>query len=106
VELDPDLVAESRKAAEVAGVGNLVRFQHADRFETDFCEAEVVALYLLPEMTKRLVPKFERHKPGSRLVAHAFAIPGLKSDRVETVTSAEDGFERKLYRYTVPLKKE
>jgi hypothetical protein len=36
VELDQNLVAESRQAAKEAGVAGLVRFHHADLFETDF----------------------------------------------------------------------
>jgi hypothetical protein len=42
-------------------------------------------------------------KAGSRIVSHAFAIPGVKPARVVEFTSEEDDISRKLYLYTVPL---
>jgi outer membrane protein assembly factor BamB/precorrin-6B methylase 2 len=103
VELDRDLVTASRRAAQEAGVEKLVTIEHGDLFEADFSKADVVAVYLLPTMLQKLVPKFNRLKPGSRVVAHAFAIPGVKPARKIEVTSEEDGVKRPVYLYTVPL---
>jgi outer membrane protein assembly factor BamB len=103
VELDRDLVRQSRAAVKEAGVEKLVTIEHGDLFEADFSKADVVAVYLLPTMLQKLVPKFNKLKPGSRVVAHAFAIPGIKSAKVIEVTSEEDGVKRPVYLYTVPL---
>jgi hypothetical protein len=48
----------------------------------------------------------EKLKAGSRVVSHAFAIPGVRPDRVVKVTSAEDDVERPVYLYTIPLTRE
>ena len=106
VELDEDLVKASRAQAKEAGVEKQVSFRHADLFEADFADADVVALYLLPEMNKRLIPKLDRLRPGARVVAHYFPIPGVTPAKVVKMTSREDDVERSLYLYTVPLKKE
>jgi outer membrane protein assembly factor BamB/protein-L-isoaspartate O-methyltransferase len=106
VELDEDLVKISRQQAREAGVEKQVSFHHADLFEADFADADVVALYLLPEMNKRLIPKLNRLRSGSRVVAHYFPIPGVTPAKVVKMTSQEDDVERSLYLYTIPLKKE
>jgi len=73
VDIDPDLVAESREKARMAGVEDRVRFVRQNFFETDIREATVVLIYLLPEINLRLRPKLiGEMKPGSRLVSHAF----------------------------------
>src|SRR5262249_40348129 len=86
VELDEDLVKSSQAQAKEAGLAKQVSFQHADLFEVDFADADVVALYLLPEMNKRLIPKLDRLRPGARVVAHYFPIPGVRPARVVKMT--------------------
>jgi predicted RNA methylase len=103
VELDWELVKQSREAAKQAGVEKLVTFEHGDLFEADFSRADVVAVYLLPTVLEKLVPKLNKLKLGSRVVAHAFAIPGIKPAKVIEVTSEEDDVKRKVFLYTVPL---
>jgi hypothetical protein len=83
-----------------------VAFEHGDLFDADFTTATVVALYVLPEMSKKLVPKLDRLKAGSRVVSHAFAIPGVTPTKVVRVTSTDDDVERPVYLYTVPLARE
>jgi hypothetical protein len=65
----------------------------------------VVTLYLLPRTNERLVPQLNKLKPGARVVSHAFGIPGLRPDRVETFRSREDDLEHKIYLFTAPLQK-
>jgi outer membrane protein assembly factor BamB/protein-L-isoaspartate O-methyltransferase len=106
VEIDEDLVKVAWAQAKEAEVEKQVSLQHADLFEIDFADADVVTLYLLPEMNKRLIPKLERLRPGARVVAHYFPIPGMKPVKVVKMTSEEDDLERNLYLYTIPLKKQ
>lgn len=106
VEIDAALVATSRDRARAAGVESLVRFDHGDLFEADFSDATVVALYVLPAMSQKLAPKFDKLKPGARVVSHCFAIPGYIPDRVIKITSEDDDVERPVYLYTIPLKRE
>jgi outer membrane protein assembly factor BamB len=106
VEIDKDLVAAAREKAKTAGVDKLVTFEQGDLFEADFSKATVVALYLLPSMNEKLVPKLNKLKEGSRVVAHYFPIPGVTPDQTVELTSEEDDVKRKVYLYTVPLRLE
>jgi hypothetical protein len=106
VEIDTELVDKSRDRAKEAGVEKLATFECADLFDADFASATVVALYILPTMSQKLIPKFDKLKPGARIVSHCFAIPGVTPDKVVKVTSEDDDIERPVYLYTIPLRKE
>ncbi len=106
VEIEKDLVEASREAAKNAGVENLATFEQDDLFEFDFSKATVVALYILPAMSQKLTAKFDKLKPGTRVICHCFAIPGIIPDKTIEITSEEDDVERPVYLYSIPLKRE
>jgi tRNA G37 N-methylase Trm5 len=72
IDINPERIAEAVENAKVAGVTDKVKFLNADLFQTDFSEATVVTLYLLPALNERLIPKLKALKPGTRIVSHAF----------------------------------
>ena len=81
VELDKELVAESIKNAEEAGVADRVKFLQEDFFAVDLRDATVVALYLLPDLNARLMPKFLKElKPGAKIVSHMWEMGKWKPD--------------------------
>jgi precorrin-6B methylase 2 len=95
VEIDPSLVRLSEENARKAGVSHLVRFYEGDLFQTDFREATVVAIFLMPGMNIDLIPKFRQLRPGSRIVSHHFAM----GDRwLPDVTRDVNGLEVHLWR--------
>lgn len=102
VEINPDLVKESQENAKKAGVSDRVKFLQQDLFKTDFSDATVVTLYLLPEVNLKLRPKLLKElKPGTRIVSHAFDMGDWKPDRVERVKD-KNGRTYTLYLWTVP----
>ena len=98
VDLDPVRVAEARANAKDAGVDDRVFFHQGDMFEFDFSEATVLPLYLLPEMMMKLRPKMLDLKPGTRIVAHDYALGDWEADKFETLE------KRTLYFWIVPAK--
>lgn len=75
VEIDPNLIDQSRVNAQKAGVSDKVKFIQSDLFNTDFSKASVVCLYLGHKPNIRLRPKLvSTLKPGSRIVTHQFAM--------------------------------
>jgi len=101
VDIDPQRIRESNENARAAGVTDRVKFLEQDLFETDFKEATVVTLYLLPQVNLRLRPKLLSDlKPGTRIVSHAFDMGDWKPEKVVTV---EPGGQT-LYFWTVPAK--
>jgi SAM-dependent methyltransferase len=85
VEFNPDMVVLSRRAAEQAGVAERATFVEADMFEADISKASVLALFLLTDNLRRLMPKFLDMKPGSRIVINTFTIPDWEPDAKETI---------------------
>lgn len=88
LEFDPDLVALSARRAREAGVAGRVDFRRADIFATDFADATVVTMYLLPELNLRLRPVLFRMAPGTRVVSHSFAMGDWRPDETSTVGNA------------------
>ena len=107
VDIDAKLVALSRENARRAGVEALARFEERDVLATDLSRATVVTIYLLPWLVDRLQPKLMHElKPGTHIVAHAFAMKGWKPDRSERLRIAEpqqgQSGESTLFLWTVP----
>ncbi len=97
IDIDPALVEEAIDSAQQAGVGNRAQFLQQDLFETDLSEADVVTLYLLPDVNLRLRPKLlEELQPGTRIVSHAFDMGDWEPEQVVEV----DG--RTVYSWVVP----
>ena len=57
-ELDKELVEQSRAKAEAAGVKSLVTIEAEDLFAADLRDADVIAVYLLPQQLEKLLPQF------------------------------------------------
>jgi len=104
-DIDPQRIKESLENVEKNNVGHLVTIKQKDIFTLDLSDANVITLYLLPELNVKLIPQLEKLKPGSRIVSHDFRMRGVKPDKVITVTSVDDQREHKVYLWTAPLKK-
>jgi len=98
IEYNPDMVGVATANAAKAGVSDRVKFVKADIFESDFSQATVITMYLLPSLNVKLRPKLLDMKPGTRLVSHAFDM----GDWVADETTNADG--RTGYLWIVPAK--
>jgi len=98
IEYNPDMVELSKHNAEKAGVSARAKFVKADLFESDFSQATVITMYLLPNLNIKLRPKILDLKPGTRIVSHAFTMEEWTSDQTD---SAEN---RTAYLWIVPAK--
>jgi cyclopropane fatty-acyl-phospholipid synthase-like methyltransferase len=73
IDIDPRRIEEAKENAKLAHVTDKVTFLVQDLFTSDFHDATVVTLYLLPSVNERLLPKLQKElKPGTRIVSHAF----------------------------------
>jgi len=98
VDIDPAPLRVAVSNARQAGVGDRVRFVRGDLFETDIHEATVVALFLLENVNRRLLPKLLKElAPGTRIVAYRYGFGDAwrpeKTVQAEAVT---------IYFWTVP----
>jgi SAM-dependent methyltransferase len=87
IDLNPQRIAEAKLNAKKAGVGDKVKFMVGDLFQTDFSEASVVTLYLLPSVNAKLRPQlWKQLKVGTRVVSHAFDMgPEWPPEKTEQV---------------------
>jgi cyclopropane fatty-acyl-phospholipid synthase-like methyltransferase len=105
-DIDPNRVIESRANVKNNKVESLVTIEQKDVFTLDLSDANVITLYLLPELNVKLIPQLEKLKPGSRIVSHDFDMKGVIPDQVVTVTDSSTGMTHRVYLWTTPLKKE
>lgn len=91
IDIDPQRISEANENAKAAGVTDKVTFMNQNLFTSDFRDATVVTLYLLPALNEKLMPKLQAElKPGTRIVSHAFSMgdswPPEKTEQIEGKT--------------------
>jgi SAM-dependent methyltransferase len=96
IEIDGDLVAQSRDQARRDGVADRTVFHVIDALKADLRDATVVTMYLLTPLVNRLEPKLLKElKPGTRIVVHEYRFADWKPDRHVQVS-------KNFYLYVVP----
>src|ERR671924_2402492 len=80
IEYNPDMVELSKRNAAKEGVSDKASFVKADLFETDFSQATVITMFLLPDINLKLRPKILDLKPGTRIVSNSFTMGDWKAD--------------------------
>jgi precorrin-6B methylase 2 len=72
IEYNPDLIELSKRNAARAGVADKATFVEGDIFASDFSQATVLTLFLMPELNLVLLPTILKMKPGTRVVSNSF----------------------------------
>ena len=98
IEYNPDMVALSNREAKRQGVADKVRFVKADIFQSDFSQASIITMYLLPDLNLKLRPKILDLKPGTRVVSHQFSMEEWQPDETAEIDS------RLAYLWIVPAR--
>jgi hypothetical protein len=105
IEYNPNMVELSRRKAAEAGVSDKATFEKADIFATDFSKADVITLFLLPDLNVKLRPTILAMKPGTRVVSNSFEMGDWKPDRTARATQDCTGYCQALL-WIVPAKVE
>jgi outer membrane protein assembly factor BamB len=105
-DLDKECLRRAMESVQKNQLQKQVQIIDEDIFNVDLGSVDVVMLYLWPTSNVKLIPQLEKMKRGSRIVSHAADMKGIVPDKVITVKSKDDEQERKLYLWTIPLKKE
>ena len=100
IEYNADMVKHANENAQKAGVAGTgqgkATIRHGDIFATDFTQATVITLYLLPALNMKLRPQILSMRPGTRVVSHSFSMEDWEADEISTL----DG--RRAYFWIVP----
>ena len=95
VEIDALLVGQAQeRIAEDPGYA-LASFVHDDIANVDLSRATVVTCYLLSSSMAALQEKFRACRPGTRIISHAFDLPGWTPDAEVSTSSGP------IYRWVV-----
>ena len=100
VDINAKLVEESNQQAKTEGLGNRVRFEHKNAFDTDLKDATVITMWLFPELMRLLRPVIlERARPGTRVLTSTWDLGTWRPD-----ATADDGTA--IYMWIVPARVE
>ena len=97
IEYNPEMAKLAQCYVEAEKLTGKTRVVRGDVFESDFRDATVVTLYLLPHLNLKLLPKLLSDlKPGTRIVSHAFDMGTWTPERKLDVAG------RAVYLWTIP----
>lgn len=97
IEYNPDMAKLAQCYVRAERLTARTRIVQGDVFESDFRDATVVTMYLLPELNLRLLPKLLKDlRPGTRIVSHSFSMGSWKAEKTLDVNG------RAVYFWTIP----
>jgi SAM-dependent methyltransferase len=82
IEYNKDMAALATRNAERAGVSDKVKIIHGDIFVEDFSKANVLTMYLLPDLNLKLRPTILKMAPGTRVATNSFNMGDWEPDQV------------------------
>ena len=82
IEYNPDMARYAQRNVERAGVAARARIVQGDIFATDYSQATVVTMYLLPELNLKLRPTILAMRPGTRVVSYVYDMDDWEPDEV------------------------
>jgi len=80
IEYNPDMVKLANCMVQVEGAGSKTRIIQGDIFKEDFSKADVITMYLLPELNLCVRHRILAMRPGTRVTSHQFTMGDWKAD--------------------------
>jgi SAM-dependent methyltransferase len=80
IEFNKDMADLATRNAERAGVADKVKIINGDIFVEDFSKANVLTMYLLPDLNLKLRPTILKMTPGTRVVTNSFHMGDWEAD--------------------------
>jgi SAM-dependent methyltransferase len=103
LEFNPKMVELSRRNAKAARVEGKATFEQADIFQSDFSQATLITLFLLPQLNLKLRPMLLEMKPGTRVVSNTFHMEDWEPDA--TIDAGGDCVSYcRAYKWIIPAK--
>lgn len=80
IEYNKDMAELATRNAARAGVSDKVKIINGDIFVEDFSKANVLTMYLLPDLNLKLRPTILKMAPGTRVVTNSFHMGDWEPD--------------------------
>lgn len=91
IDIDPACLQLAQQRVQAAGVDHLITLQAGNLYESDVSDATVIALYLLPHLNVRLLPRLlQQLRPGARIVSHQFDMGDWEPDQMLQLPASEE----------------
>lgn len=85
VDINLLLIFLSRILAKRNHIENIT-FKKENIFQTDLSKAEVIYFFLMPELIRKIIPRFEKEiNKGTLLISHGFKIPGWEGKLIDQI---------------------
>jgi SAM-dependent methyltransferase len=104
IEYNPDMVELAKRAAAKEGVSERATFEKADIFASDFSQATVITLFLLPGLNVKLRPTLLKLKPGTRIVSNTFTMGDWAADETGGVKDEDGSYYNTALLWIVPAR--
>jgi len=105
IEWDEKLVERSRRNVQRNGVAKLCTIRAGDILEAEIDDADVIVLYLMPDLLAKLLPELETLRDGVRIVCYSKALPGVTPEAEHQVKTGVGDETQSIYLYRLPLKR-
>ncbi len=85
IEYNPDMVKLANCMVQVEGVPSKTKIIQGDIFKEDFTKANVITMYLLPELNLCVRHRILGMKPGTRVTSHQFTMGDWEADETAEI---------------------
>ncbi|AFY58128.1 methylase involved in ubiquinone/menaquinone biosynthesis [Rivularia sp. PCC 7116] len=100
IDIDPKRIEQAKQKALKTSVGGKLEFYQQDLFSSNYADATVIFIYLLPHLNLRLRPQlWQQLKPGTRIVSRDFDMGNWKPLKQVTLTVKEEAEEEQVTLY-------
>ncbi len=100
IDIDPQRLEQARQKAIKNRLDKQLEFYQQDLFTSNFADATVIFIYLLPHLNLRLRPQlWKQLKPGTRIISRDFDMGDWQPLQQLTLTTKEDGIEEQVTLY-------
>jgi hypothetical protein len=89
IEYNPDMVKLANCMVQVEGAQARTRIIQGDIFKEDFSKADVLTMYLLPELNLCVRHRILAMRPGTRVTSHQFTMRDWDPDETAQVESRD-----------------
>ena len=103
IEYEQPMVDLSIANASKAGVSDRATFRQGDLFQSDFSQATVLTMFLLPDINLRLRPIILEMKPGTRVASNTFTMGDWEPDQKTEADGCTSSYCTALF-WIVPAK--
>ncbi|MGB6300503.1 MAG: class I SAM-dependent methyltransferase [Rivularia sp. (in: cyanobacteria)] len=100
IDIDPQRIVQARHQALKNGVSKQLEFYQQNLFSSNFAEATVIFIYLLPHLNLRLRPQlWKQLKPGTKIISRDFDMGDWQPQQKLKLTVKEDDEEEQVTLY-------